>query len=158
MAWTPAELKVAYQALSPTPASYEAAAATLNAQTTTVTVSVPIMDVAAYLGLAGRLGALESFAKSPPSGASAESIVAAQELWEMISSPDAFPPFNMAEATVASAIEAMLTALASPGTGITGPIDSTDQATILGLATQTVPAWQPAVTAGDVQTAMELVP
>ena len=156
--WTPAQLKAAYQALSPVPASYEAAATTLNAQTTTVTVSVPIMDVAAYLGLAGKLGALESFAKSPPSGASAESIAAAQGLWQMISSPDAFPPFNMANSTVASAVEAMLAALVSPGTGITGPINSTDQATILGLATQTVPAWQPAVTAGDVQTALALVP
>ena len=156
--WTPAQLKAAYQALSPTPASYEAAAATLNAQTTTVTVSVPIADVAAYLGLAGKLGALEAFAKSPPSGASAESIAAAQGLWEMISSPAAFPPFNMADATIASEVEAMITALVSPGTGITGPIDSTDQATILGLATKTVPVWQPAVTAGDVQTAMELVP
>ena len=156
--WTPAQLKVAYQALSPTPASYEAAAATLNAQTMTMTVSVPIADVAAYLGLVGKLGALEAFAKAPPSGASAESIAAAQGLWQMISSPDAFPPFNMAEATVASAIEAMLTAMVSPGTGITGPIDSTYQATILGLATQAVPVWQPAVTAGDVQTAMELVP
>ena len=156
--WTPAQLKAAYQALSPTPASYEAAAATLNAQTTTVTVSVPIADVAAYLGLAGKLGALEAFAKSPPSGASAESIAAAQGLWEMISSPAAFPPFNMTDATVASAINAMLTALVSPGTGITGPIDSTDQATILGLATQTVSVWQPAVTAGDLQTALALVP
>ena len=156
--WTPAQLKAAYQALSPAPASYEAAAATLNAQTTTVTVSVPIADVAAYLGLAGKLGALEAFAKSPPSGASAESIAAAQGLWEMISSPAAFPPFNMTDATVASAINAMLTALVSPGTGITGPIDSTDQATILGLASQTVPVWQPAVTAGDVQTALALVP
>jgi len=156
--WTPAQLKAAYQALSPAPASYEAAAATLNAQTTTVTVSVPIMDVAAYLGLVGKLGAIEAFAKTPPSGASAQAVAAAQGLWEMIQSPASFPPFDMPNPTVAASVEAMLAALVSPGTGITGPIDSTDQATILGLATQTVPAWQPAVTAGDVQTALALVP
>ena len=156
--WTPAQLKAAYQALSPAPASYEAAAATLNAQTTTVTVPVPIADVAAYLGLVGKLGAIETFAKSPPSGASAQAVAAAQGLWEMISSPAAFPPFDMPNATVGASVEAMITALVSPGTGITGPIDSTDQATILGLAAQSVPVWQPAVTAGDVQTAMELAP
>ena len=158
MTWTPAQLKAAYSAISPTPASLEAAATTLNAQTTTVTVPVPIASVAAYLGLVGKLGALEAFATSPPSGASTQAVAAAQGLWEMIQSPAAFPPFDMPDATVAAEVEAMLSALVSPGTGVTAPIDSTDQATILGLATQTVPAWQPAVTAGDVQTALALVP
>ena len=158
MTWTPVQLKAAYLALSPTPASLEAAAATLNAQTTTVTVPVPIASVAAYLGLVGKLGAIETFATSPPSGASAQSVAAAQGLWEMIQSPAAFPPFDMPNPTVAAEVEAMLAALVSPGTGVTAPIDSTDQATILGLASQTVSVWQPAVTAGDVQTALALIP
>ena len=158
MPWTPAQLKAAYLAISPTPASLEAAAATLNAQTTTVTVPVPIASVAAYLGLVGKLGAIETFATSPPSGASAQSVAAAQGLWEMTQSPAAFPPFDMPNAIVAASVEAMLAALVSPGTGVTAPIDSTDQATILGLASQTMPVWQPAVTAGDVQTALALVP
>ena len=157
MTWTPAQLKAAYFALSPAPASLEAAATALNVQTTTVTVPVPIADVAAYLGLVGKLGGIETFAKTPPSGASAQSVAAAQGLWEMISSPAAFPPFDMPDATVAAAVQAMLAALVSPGTGVTAPIDSTDQATILGLASQTVDVWQPAVTAGDVQTALDLV-
>ena len=150
--WTPAQLKAAYQALSPAPASYEAAAATLNAQTTTVTVPVPIASVAAYLGLVGKLGAIEAFATSPPSGASAQAVAAAQGLWEMISSPSAFPPFDMPDATVAAEVEAMLAALVSPGTGVTAPIDSTDQATILGLASQTMPVWQPPVEVPDLET------
>ena len=150
--WTPAQLKAAYQALSPTPASYEAAAATLNAQTTTVTVAVPIADVAAYLGLVGKLGAIEAFATSPPSGASTQAVAAAQGLWEMIQSPAAFPPFDMPDATVAAEVEAMLAALVSPGTGVTAPIDSTDQATILGLASQTMPVWQPPVEVPDLET------
>ena len=158
MTWTPVQLKAAYLVLSPTPASLEAAAATLNAQTTTVTVPVPIASVAAYLGLVGKLGAIEAFATSPPTGASAQSVAAAQGLWEMIQSPDAFPAFDMPNATVAAEVEAMLAALVSPGTGVTAPIDSTDQATILGLASQIVSVWQPAVTAGDVQTALALVP
>ena len=157
MPWTPAQLKAAYLAISPTPASLEAAATALNAQTTTVTVPVPIASVAAYLGLVGKLGAIEAFATSPPSGASAQAVAAAQGLWEMISSPSAFPPFDMPDATVAAEVEAMLSALVSPGTGVTAPIDSTDQATILGLATQTVPVCHPAVTAGDVQTALALI-
>jgi len=154
MAWTPAQLKVAYQALSPVPASYEAAAATLNAQTTTVTVPVPIASVAAYLGLVGKLGAIEAFAKTPPSGASAQAVAAAQGLWEMIQSPASFPPFDMPNPTVAASVEAMLAALVSPGTGVTAPINSTDQANILALAQQTVPVWQPALKVGDIQTAL----
>ena len=152
MTWTPAQLKAAYSALSPTPASLEAAATALNAQTTTVTVPVPIASVAAYLGLVGKLGAIEAFATSPPSGASAQAVAAAQGLWEMISSPSAFPPFDMPDATVAAEVEAMLAALVSPGTGVTAPIDSTDQATILGLASQTMPVWQPPVEVPDLET------
>ena len=152
MTWTPAQLKAAYSALSPAPASLEAAATALNAQTTTVTVPVPIASVAAYLGLVGKLGAIETFATSPPSGASAQSVAAAQGLWEMISSPAAFPSFEMPDTTVATAVEAMLAALVSPGTGVTAPIDITDQATILGLASQTVDVWQPPVEVPDLET------
>ncbi len=154
MTWTPAQLKAAYSALSPTPASLEAAATALNAQTTTVTVPVPIASVAAYLGLVGKLGAIEAFAKTPPSGASAQAVAAAQGLWEMIQSPAAFPPFDMPNPTVAASVEAMLAALVSPGTGVTAPINSTDQANILALAQQTVPVWQPALKVGDIQTAL----
>ncbi len=153
MTWTPAQLKAAYSALSPAPASLEAAATALNAQTTTVTVPVPIASVAAYLGLVGKLGAIETFATSPPSGASAQSVAAAQGLWEMIQSPDAFPAFDMPNATVAASVEAMLAALVSPGTGITAPIDSTDQATILALGSATVPVWQPPLDGGAMQLA-----
>ena len=151
--WTPAQLKAAYQALSPAPASYEAAAATLNAQTTTVTVSVPIMDVAAYLGLVGKLGAIEAFAKTPPSGASAQAVAAAQGLWEMIQSPAAFPPFDMPNPTVAASVEAMLAALVSPGSGIVGPITNADQTAILALGSATVPVWQPPLDGGAMQLA-----
>ena len=151
--WTPAQLKAAYQALSPAPASYEAAAATLNAQTTTVTVSVPIMDVAAYLGLVGKLGAIEAFAKTPPSGASAKAVAAAQGLWEMIQSPAAFPPFDMPNPTVAASVEAMLAALVSPGSGIVGPITNADQTAILALGSATVPVWQPPLDGGAMQLA-----
>ncbi len=152
MAWGRTQLLAAYQALG-APGVTAATVATLNNQKTTVTVPVPISSVAAYLGLVGKLGAIETFAASPPSGASTQAVTAAQGLWEMIQSPDAFPPFDMPNPTVAAEVEAMLAALVSPGTGVTAPIDSTDQATILGLASQTVPVWQPPVDVGALQVA-----
>ena len=154
MTWVSDQLKTAYLALSPTPATLEDAVAILTAQTDTITVDVPIQSVAAYIGLVGKLGLLQSFATNPPSGASAASVGAAQALWDMIQFPASFPPFAMTNPATASQIEAMFAALVSPGTGITGPLSSADQTQILALATQTVPRWQPAPTVGDLESAI----
>lgn len=155
--WTPAKLKAAYAALSPTPASLSAAAETLNAQTVPVTVDVPVQSVAGYLATVGKLGALVAWASSPPTGASAAAVAAAVELAFALQHPQTVPVFMMTDSTVAAGVEAWLAALVTPASGMTGPIDSADQTAILALASQTVPAWQPAVTAGDVQTALALV-
>jgi len=155
--WTPAQLKVAYLALSPAPATLEDAAATLNAQTTSQATAVPITEVAAYLGLSGKLGGILAFAQSPPSGASASAISAAEGLAFMLEHPQTFPSFDMANPIIAGALTSMLAALVSPGSGVTAPLDSTDQATLLALGSETVPTWQPPVTVGDLQTALNLV-
>ena len=155
--WTPAQVKAAYTALSPAPATLAAAAATLNAQTVTTTVDVPVQAVSGYLEAVGKLAAIEAFATSPPSGASAAAITAAQELMFALKDPQSVPIFQMTNSTIASAVTSWLAALVSPGTGVTAPIDATDQAAILALSTPTVPVWQPAVTAGDIQTALALV-
>lgn len=152
--WTLAQVKTAYQALSPAPATLSAAATALNAQTTTQTVNVPLSAVAAYLGIGGTLGPVLAFAASPPSGASVASIQAATGLAFMLQHAASFPAFDTTNPTVLATLTGMLEALVSPGTGITGPITSTDQANILALAQQTVPAWQPALRVGNIQTAL----
>ena len=151
--WTPAQVKAAYDALSPVPANLTDALATLNAQTTTVAVDVPVQSVAAYLGLNGKLAGFIGWANAPPTGASAASVTAAQELAFALQHPATCPIFAMSNPMVVSLMTAWLTALVSPGTGITGPITSTDQTAILALGSATVPVWQPALDGGAMQLA-----
>ena len=151
--WTFSEVKTAYAALSPTPASLTDAIATLNAQTTQIAVDVPVQSVAAYLGLQGKLAAFVSWAATPPAGASALSVTAAQELAFVLQHPVAFPPFAMSQDAMVSLMTSWLEALVAPGTGITGPITSTDQAAILALGSATVPVWQPPLDGGAMQLA-----
>ncbi len=155
--WNAAAVKAAYNALSPAPATLADAVIALNNQKTTETVDVPVRAVSGYLEAAGKLAAVAAFANAPPSGASAAAITAAQELMFALEHPQSVPVFEMTNPAIASAVTSWLAALVSPGTGVTGPIDATDQAAILALSTPTVPVWQPAVTAGDIQTALALV-
>ncbi len=152
MTWTLAQVKSAYQALSPTPASITAAAEALNAQTTTATVDVPVQSVAAYLGVSGKLASLVAWASAPPSGASSAAVVAAQSLVFALMHPQTFPVFAMTVPAINSAMQGWLSDLVAAGV-----LASADQAAILALSTPTGPVWQPAVTAGDVQTALALV-
>ena len=151
--WTPAQVKAAYDALNPAPANLTDAIAALNAQTTTVAVDVPVQSVGAYLGLNGKLAAFINWATTPPTGASAASMTAAQELAFALQHPATCPVFAMSNPTVVSLMTSWLAALVSPGTGITGPITATDQTAILALGSATVPVWQPALDGGAMQLA-----
>ena len=145
-AWTDTQLATAYGAISPAPTSLLAAAETLNAQTTPVTVDVPVQAVAGYLGNAMKLAGFLQWAAAPPAGASAASIAAATELAFAFEHPQLFPTFYMSVPATATQMEGALAALVSPGTGVTGPITATDQAAIMALASATVPVWEPPVT------------
>ena len=149
-AWNDTQLATAYGALSPAPTSLLAAAATLNAQTTQITVDVPVQSVAGYLGNAMKLAGFLAWAASPPAGASPASIAAAMELAFAFEHPQLFPTFFMSIPATATQMEAALAALVSPGTGVTGPITATDQAAIMALASAAVPVWEPPVTTGDI--------
>lgn len=151
--WTPAQVKTAYSALNPAPANLTDAIATLNAQTTQIAVDVPVQSVAAYLGLQGKLAAFIAWAATPPTGASAASVTAAQELAFALQHPLTFPTFEMTNSTVVAQMEGWLSALVAPGTGVTGPITSADQTAILALGSATVPVWQPALDGGALQLA-----
>lgn len=153
MAWTLAQLRTAYASLSPVPATLTEAAATLNAQTQTVTVNVPVQSIAGYLGSQNKLVGFLEWAASPPTGASATAVNAAKALADAIQDSGALPIFQMTNSAIAANMENDLAALVSPGTGVTGPITATDQAAILALASQTVPVWQPPIQPADLQTA-----
>ena len=153
MAWTLVQLRAAYAALSPVPAALTEAAASLNAQTQTVTVDVPVQSIAGYLGSQNKLVSFLEWAAAPPSGASAAAVNAAKALADAIQDSGALPIFQMTNSTIAANMENDLAALVSPGTGVTGPITATDQAAILALASQTVPVWEPPIQPADLQTA-----
>ena len=153
MGWTIAQIRTAYAALSPAPSSLAAAVAALNAQTQTVTVDVPVQSIAGYLGSQNKLVSFLEWASSPPAGASATAVTAAKALALALQNAGAFPVFQMANPIVAARMESDLAALVNPGTGIAAPIAAADQTTILALASQTVPIWQPALTIADLQTA-----
>lgn len=136
----------------------EAIISALNALTVPTAAYVQTSAIAAYLGTQGKLSALIKWAASPPSGASALSIVAAEELAFAFQNPGTIAGFDMTNAATAGGMEAFLAALVDPGSGVAGPLVAADQAAILALAsTMTCPAaaygFPGGVTAGDLQTA-----
>ena len=146
-------LAAAFNAISPVPATLDAAVPTLNAQTTMQVVDVPVQAIAAYLGANMKMAAFLAWAASPPSGASAASIEAAAELAFVFQHPNLVPSFAMSNPTVATQMEAALSALVSPGTGVAGPITATDQSAILALASRTVSIWPEPVIPAHLQMA-----
>jgi len=156
MAWTQTQLAAAFNALSPVPGTLEAAAAIdgpLNSQTITAAVDVPVQSIAAYLGANMKMEGLLAWAAAPPSGASAASILAAQELAFAFEHPQLVPVFAMSIPAIATQMQDALAALVSPGSGIAGPITATDQTAILALAVATDLAWQPPVIIAQLQMA-----
>lgn len=152
MAWTYPQIAAAYSTLSPVPTNLTDGAATLNAQTKTITIDVPVQMVAGYLGVAGKLASFMQWAGAPPTGASTESISAAAELAFAFEHPTLFPVFQMTNPNVLTIMQSWLGALVSPGV-TPAPLTTSDQTAILALASQTVLVWQPTITVGDLQTA-----
>jgi hypothetical protein len=153
MAWSLADLKAADAALSPPQGDPAEAATVLTAQTKAVAVDVTVQSIAGYLGMTGKLTGFMAWAAAPPAGASGTAIAAATALAFAFQHPQLLPVFEMTNPSIAAAMTTWLDALVSPGGGIAAPIDAADQTAILSLASATVPVWQPAPSAGDVQTA-----
>lgn len=153
MPWTYAQLKAAYLALSPAPADDTAAAAALNAQTATMaTQNVPVSAIHGVLLLSAtgdwlRIAARaqQSYSSGYPASpiAGDMAINAAKLAIELAGSK-----VDAVMAASWPAFSAFLGVLAS-----TGDISAASQASIAALANPTVPAWQPAITPGDLQTA-----
>jgi hypothetical protein len=132
--------------------------AAVNAATIAVAVDVPTQAVADYLAASNLFAGFEAWAAMPPTGASAASIAAAKSLAFAFSNVALFPVFAMTDPAIATQMQDNLAALVDPGSGITGPISSTDQTNILALATAYTSqaagwGWSQGITEGDLQTA-----
>lgn len=132
--------------------------AAVNAAAIAVTADVPTSAVADYLAEQNLFAGFEAWAASPPTGASAASIAAAKSLAFAFSNVALFPTFAMTNPTIATQMENNLAALVDPGSGVTGPISSTDQTNILAMASNLISqasqwGWPSGITEGDIQTA-----
>lgn len=103
-------------------------------------IDVPASEVIGYLALNGKLSALQAYAASPPSGATAGAVTAAKELIALFSLPT-FATFQMSNSIVYGGVSQFLGALASdPASGVT----SQDEASLLAMAATALPWWQSA--------------
>ena len=143
MAWTYAQINVALAGLSGT----ETALATaLNAQTHAVDVDISGNDCRSILLRTGEWGGLVMLANTAPTATiPAQLVGAAIVARDTLASDLAIQIHNPA---VADGVGQMLGALVQASI-----ISAASQAAMLALGTVTQPVWQPALTAGDIQTA-----
>ena len=144
MAHTYADIQAA---LAGVPAGDETSqAAALNAQTAAVQVDISGNDCRSILLRTGEWGALVMLANSAPSATlPAQMVGAAIVARDTLASDLAIQIHNPA---VAAGVAQMLGALVQAGV-----ISAASQSAMLALGTVTQPVWQPALTAGDIQTA-----
>ena len=145
MTWTLAQLKAGDVAAGANP-DITAAAAALNAQTTTETVDVPISAVEGYLLINGILPAMQAWAAAHP--ADTTGVLAVIESIQALVSAPTLQAVAMSDPATNAAVTKMLGALTAAGL-----MTSAQEATVLAMATATVPIWQPTITPGDIQTA-----
>ncbi len=159
MAWTYAQIKAAYQALSPAPATLADAAATLNAQTATSTTPLASVPVAAVHGVL-LLSQTYDWAKIetqaglpysagwPSTPAAGDGLIAAAKNAVTLATSQV----TMVQPADWSAFLASLSALQSAGV-----VSAASLSAVEALATYTQPAWSPALTVGDLQTALGMI-
>lgn len=121
-----------------------AAAAKLNAQTAAQTVDVPISAVAGYMLTRGIIAAADAYASNASPAPQVVGVIRALE--GMMASPH-LTVVEMSDPTVNGIVVQMLGALTAAGI-----MTAEQQTEVLAMGTASVPVWQPAVTAGDIQT------
>ncbi|WP_428485934.1 hypothetical protein [Rhodopila sp.] len=156
--WTYAALKTAVAALSPVPATLDLVVAAINAQSTTLTSQTFPWSAAKLIARQASTGDWSRIVARargtpalPPASTADQAILAAINAVESLDS-DIIDPTN---APTWAAFQAGLAALGPSGPGGigSGDISAATIAAITALTTVTGPAWVPAVTAGQVQTA-----
>ncbi|MDE1905007.1 MAG: hypothetical protein KGH75_00970 [Rhodospirillales bacterium] len=144
MAWTDTQLAAAYSALTSAPATLADAVTALNAQTTNITIDVPVGTIYGNLLLTGVWAQMVAWAKANPSDTTG-ALAVIDAMQAMLTSPN-IPDVTMSNPTTAALISGMLAKLVSSSV-----ITQTQEAAILALASATVAVWQPAVIISDLQ-------
>jgi hypothetical protein len=140
--WTFAALKAA----DPGGDDLATIAATLNAETVTQTIDVPISTVQGYMLVNGIVAAADAWAMAHPDDTTGV-LAVIRSLEGLLASPH-LTVVEMTSPAIAASVTTMLGVLAAAS------IMTSDQRdAVLAMASATVPKWQPAVTAGDIQTA-----
>lgn len=146
MTWTYSDLKTAL----PDGADDAAAAATLNAQTVTAKIDLATRDAREVLLVSGEWGGVVILSNSTPSASvPAQLVGAAIVLRDTLTLTE---KLHTSDDAVVAKIGALLGALGAQGAGV---LSDATIATLLGMRDVVLPAWVPAVTVGDVQTARE---
>ncbi|MDB5849796.1 MAG: hypothetical protein JWP29_3548 [Rhodoferax sp.] len=143
-----AALKAADAALPDAPLPVDEAAAALNAQTRAVTIDIASRDAREVLLVSGEWGGVVILSNSAPSTSLPAQIVgAAIVLRDTLTLTETL---HTSDDAVVAKVGTLLGALGSQGAGV---LSDTTISTLLGMRNVTRPVWQPAVTAGDIQTA-----
>ncbi len=145
MSWTFAQVKAADAAAGANP-NITTAAATLNAQTTTTIVDVPVGEVEGYLLVNGILPAMQAWAAAHPTDTTG--VLAVIESMQALVSAPTLETVAMSNPATNAAVTKMVGALAAAGL-----MTSAQASALLEMATVTIPVWQPPITPGDIQTA-----
>jgi hypothetical protein len=139
--WTLAELKAADPG-----GDITSAAAALNAQTVAQTIDVPISTVEGYMLVNGIIAAADAWAMAHPDDTTGV-LAVIRSLEGLLASPH-LTVVEMSDTTIAAAVTTMLATLVAASI-----MTSEQRDAVLAMASASVPKWQPAITAGDIQTA-----
>jgi hypothetical protein len=139
--WTLAELKAADPG-----GDITTAAATLNAQTVTQTIDVPISTVEGYMLVNGIIAAADAWATAHPDDTTGV-LAVIRSLEGLLASPH-LTVVEMTSPTIAASVTTMLGAL------VAASIMTSDQRdAVLAMASASVPVWSPVVGPLDLATA-----
>ncbi len=152
MAWTYAALKSAIASLSLMPVGNAAIAAAINAENDSpTTVDIQSSAVEAIVVPTGEFYAIYQASLKAPSGASpptaADQVIAGA--WNFYRMLNQWTTVSTSQAPVLAGVKAALGGLEAAGL-----ISTNSVAAIEALWVSTPPLWVPAVTVGDVQTAL----
>jgi hypothetical protein len=157
MPWTHAQLKAAYEALSPAPADDAAAAAALNAQTTTLPPQDALCsDARQVILLTGEWVAIKALASQTVSSftsptLSDQAAIAAATCEAALDPSSNIQSLTVSDNAVWASVQTMLGALYSAGV-----LSAASHDRLTALRTPTVQTWEPPVTAEDVSVARSI--
>lgn len=144
MTWTYAQIKTAYQALSPLPATLTDAVNQLNAQTASGYVDVPAAAIRDVLLTTGEWGGLVVASSAATTASGIAAII--ESLRTLVTTNGTV---RATQAAVRSKVPSWLGDLQTAGLLASGTVSALE-----GMMTATLPVWAPALQVADLQTAL----